>query len=702
MTGRSRIWPGTPYPLGASWDGRGVNFALFSENGEKVELCLYDPRGLRQIDSFFLPERTDDVFHGYVPEARPGMLYGYRVYGPYEPRNGHRFNHHKLLLDPYAKQVAGKLRWTDANYGYRLGSAREDLSFDRRDNARSMVKGVVVDSTFTWGNDRHPARDWARTIIYEAHLRGLTAHCDQIDGAIRGTAAGLNGHVIDHLKRLGVTVIEFLPVHYAVNNRWLVAKGLTNYWGYNSLGYFAVNPHFLSENNLYEFKSMVARLHAADIEVVLDVVYNHTGEGNRLGPTLSFRGIDNKSYYRLGADPQYYDDVTGTGNTLNFTHPRVVQLVMDSLRYWVEEMHVDGFRFDLATALGRTGTGFDWRAGLFDAIRQDPVLAGTKLIAEPWDLGLGGYQLGNMGQPFAEWNDRYRNTVRQFWRGDKGRLPELASRLAGSADIFEYSRRKPWASINHVTCHDGFTLADLVSYEHKHNEANGEQNHDGTDENFSANYGSEGPSSDPAIVELRRRQRRNLLATLLLSQGTPMLLAGDEFGHSQHGNNNAWCQDNEISWINWRIDAEDDQTDFIARLIRLREEHPALPWPRFLHGQVRDEDGLPDIGWFRPDGQEMTSTDWEDPEARTLGMLVNGRVGVGLDAGGRHLSDVPLLVLLHAGFGPIDFYLPRVAHALGWCELLDTARYTSSNVCDFGTAYHMESRSVALMLLQEA
>ncbi|MGH8161474.1 MAG: glycogen debranching protein GlgX [Gammaproteobacteria bacterium] len=681
MTTTQRSWrqaPGLPYPLGATWDGCGVNFALFSANAEKVELCLFDRRGRREFARIELVERTGDVWHGYLPDARPGLLYGYRVYGPYEPRQGHRFNHHKLLLDPYARALAGHVRWSDTNFGYRVDSPRADLSFDRRDSAHAVPKCIVVDPAFSWTDTCRPNRPWSDSIVYEAHLKGYTAQHPDIAEPVRGTAAGLaEDAAIEHLLRLGVTAIELLPVQAALSSRWLQEKGLINYWGYTTVGFFAPDPRLLNGNYPDEFRRMVARLHAAGIEVILDVVYNHTGEGNELGPTLCFRGIDNASYYRLNDDdPRYYEDVTGTGNTLNFAHLRVVQLVMDSLRLWAGEYQIDGFRFDLATTLAREGAGFDPGAGFLDSLRQDPLLARTKLIVEPWDVGHDGYRLGQFGAPFAEWNDRYRDTVRRFWRGDTGVLTELGGRLLGSSELFEPGGDRPWASINFVTCHDGFTLADLVSYERKHNEANGEDSRDGTNENYSANYGVEGPTDDPAINALRRRQRRNLLATLLLSQGTPMILGGDEFGRSQQGNNNAWCQDNALSWFDWERLGEREQADidFLARLIAFRHAHPVLRAPHFLHARVHDEEGVPDILWLGTSGEEFTSDDWYRPQGTTVGMLLNGRVVIGRDARGRPVHDTCLLVIFHAGSEDIQFALPNRPSGSGWKRLLDTAR----------------------------
>ena len=674
--GRQRLAPGSPQPLGATWDGRGVNFALFSANAEKVELCLFDSGSQRERERVELVERTGDVWHGYLPEGCPGMLYGYRVYGAYDPRAGHRFNHHKLLLDPYARALTGQLRWSDANFGYRIGSPRGDLSFDRRDNARAVPKCVVVDPAFGWGGDRRLRTPWPETVLYEVHLKGYTMRHPGVPEALRGTAAGFASEVaVEHLVRLGVSAVELLPVQAALNPRWLAEQGRSNYWGYATIGFFAPDPRFLGGGGPEEFRRMVARLHAAGIEVILDVVYNHTGEGNHLGPTLVFRGIDNASYYRLQEKPYFYDDLTGTGNTLKLAHPAVLRMVLDSLRMWVEEYHVDGFRFDLATTLAREDHEFDSGAGFLDALRQDPVLADTKLIAEPWDLGPRGYRLGQFGAPFAEWNDRYRDDARRFWRGDPDALSPLGRRLTGSADIFETSRRRPWASINFVTCHDGFTLADLVSYAAKHNEANGEDNKDGSNENFSANYGVEGETDDDGIRALRRRQRRNLLAMLLLSQGTPMLLGGDEFGRSQGGNNNAWCQDNELSWFDWhglREEAEAD-IDYVAHLLALRRRHPALRAPHYLHGQRSDAAGLADILWFGADGSPFKHDDWHRADAATVGMLLNGGMGVYSDERGGGVYDGCLFLVLHRGAEAIEFVPPGLDSRTRWRRLLDTA-----------------------------
>ncbi|MBP7335377.1 glycogen debranching protein GlgX [Niveispirillum sp.] len=673
---RTIVWPGRPDPLGATWDGLGVNFALFSAHAEKVELCLFDSDGSREIERITLPECTDDVWHAYLPEARPGLLYGYRVHGPYDPSRGHRFNANKLLLDPYAKALEGPMRWSDAHFGYRMGAAREDLSIDRRDNARGMPKCRVIDPAFTWGLERRPRVPWTDTIIYEAHVRGQTLRHPDIAPGLRGTFTGLASQpMIDHLKALGVTAVELLPVHGFTDDRHLVERSLHNYWGYASICFFAPEPRYMTGRSTREFKNMVARLHDAGIEVILDVVYNHTGEGNHLGPTLSFRGIDNASYYLLHPhDKRFYQDHTGTGNTLNLAHPRVLQMVMDSLRHWVVDMHVDGFRFDLATTLAREAHGYDSGAGFLDAVRQDPVLAGVKLIAEPWDIGPGGYRVGQFPSGWSEWNDRYRDTVRRFWRGDEGMLPELAARLTGSADIFDNARRRPWSSVNFVTSHDGFTLADLVSYNAKHNEANQEGNRDGHDANFSNNHGVEGPTDDPVIKAVRHRQARNMLATLLLSQGTPMLTAGDELLRSQQGNNNAYCQDNEVSWIDWPGVGQDERamTRFVARLTGLRRTHPVLRRGRFLHGREVSPDGLKDITWINPQGVEKAAEQWRDGQARCLGLLLNGRAGPHLAVDGTPSLDGVLLLIVNAGEAAADFILPALPGGEGWRCLLDT------------------------------
>jgi glycogen operon protein len=657
-----RVEPGLPHPLGATWDGGGVNFALFSAHAEKVELCLFDPNGKRETDRIALPEYTHEVWHGYFPEIRPGQLYGYRVHGPYDPKNGQRFNHHKLLIDPYAKALHGELRWHDSAFGYRVGHAQADLARDRRDSAFVMPKCVVIDTAVTWGEDRPPRRAWRDTIVYEAHVKGMTAARDDIPDQIRGSFAGLaDPRVIDHLVRLGVTAIELMPVQAFFDDRYLVEKKLVNYWGYNTINYFSLAPRYISHGSSHhEFKVMVRRLHEAGIEVILDVVYNHTAEGNHMGPTLSFRGIDNASYYMLAQDKRFYFDTTGCGNTVNLRHPRVLQMVMDSLRYWVEECHVDGFRFDLATSLGREYDEFDPNAVFFDAVRQDPVLSRAKMIAEPWDLGPNGYQVGHYPPGWAEWNGRYRDVMRSYWKGDAGLLPAFARDILASADLFEHQGRKPWASVNFVTAHDGFTLLDLYSYNSKHNEANQEENRDGHDDNRSWNCGVEGPTDDPAILDLRDRMRRNAMATMLLSHGTPMLLMGDEVGRSQNGNNNAYCQDNEIAWLEWKNVGDRDRAfmEFTRGLIRIRRSYALLQSNTFLHGQAIDQKGTPNVSWYRPDGVEMDAGSWTDPNAKVVGLLLR-------DTGTR------LLLLVNSYHEPIQFKLPD-AGAQYWQMRADT------------------------------
>jgi glycogen operon protein len=655
--------------LGATWDGRGTNFALFSANARKVELCLFDRQGRREVERVALPERTEDVWHGYLNDVVPGQLYGYRVHGPYEPERGLRFNAHKLLVDPYAKWITGRLVWSDAHFGYRAGSPRGDLSFDRRDNARGMPKAVVIDEAFTWGEERRPSIPWEETIIYEAHVKGLTAQREDVPPGWRGTFRGLSApSMIEHLKRLGVTAIELLPIHAFVDDRHLIERGLSNFWGYNSIGFFAPEARYALEPPLDAFRSTVSRLHDAGIEVILDVVYNHTAEGNHLGPTLSFRGIDNTSYYWLQSNqPRFYDDFTGCGNALNLTHPRVLQMVMDSLRYWVEVCHVDGFRFDLASTLGRGAAGFDGRAPFFAAIRQDPVLAGVKLIAEPWDIGPGGYRVGAFPAGWSEWNDHFRRTLRRYWTGEGNLIGELGRRMTSSADLFDHDGRAPRSSINHVTVHDGFTLADLTSYQHKHNEANGEQNRDGSDDNYSTNCGVEGPTNDPDILRLRRRLRCNLLTSLMLAQGVPLLLAGDEAGNSQNGNNNAYCQDNPTGWIDWSgLHHADDNTDLIAQLTALRRRFAQLRPRRWVEG--RRADGTFGVLWLTPQATEMTEADWNFPEGRFLSYVL-APVEEGQSS---------LYIVLNTAVETIAFTLPQFDAYRRWMALLDTAAHVPS------------------------
>ena len=702
MAGRiDALWPGRPHPRGASWDGMGVNFALFSERAERVELCLFDRTGRHEVQRLALREQTDQVWHGYLPQARPGQLYGWRVHGPYQPRDGHRFNPHKLLLDPYARCITGSMRWHDALFGYRIGHADEDLSFDRRDSAPYMPRCKVVETAFSWGDDRHPRVPWHETVIYEAHVRGLTLQHPGVPPELRGTYAGLAcAPVIDHLVRLGVTTVELMPVHSFVDDRHLVEAGRRNYWGYNSIGFFAPDARYSASGKIAEFKSMVRTLHAAGLEVVLDVVYNHTAEGSHLGPTLGFRGIDNAAYYRLEpGQPRYYQDFTGCGNTLNMQHPRVLQLLMDSLRYWVTEMHVDGFRFDLASALARELHAVDRLSAFFDVLRQDPVLSQVKLIAEPWDLGAGGYQVGNFPVGWTEWNDRYRDTMRSYWKGEGGLIGEFAQRFTGSSDLYNRSSRRPYASINFIAAHDGFTLADLVSYDHKHNQANGEHNRDGHDHNLSWNCGVEGPTDDPAVLALRARQQRNFIATLLLSQGVPMLLAGDEMGRSQAGNNNAYCQDSPLSWVDWALDEHRQVLlGFTRRLMALRARHPVFRRRDFFQGRPLYGSSVRDIAWLQPDGSEMTAEAWGQGHARALAVFLSGD-GLGdVDAQGRPLRDDSFLLLFNAHSGPVSFVLPHGLSAGPGELLVDTrsAHPPAGVSIEPGQAYELAGRALAL------
>jgi isoamylase len=698
------VWPGRPYPLGASWDGEGVNFALYSEHAEKVELCLFDNSGKREIQRIPLAEQTDMVWHSYLPEVRPGQLYGYRVFGPYAPEKGHRFNHHKLLLDPYGKQIQGSIRWSDSHFGYRVGSKQEDLSFDRRDDAAGMPKNQVIDSAFTWGADAPPRIAWHETIIYELHVKGFTMCHPDVPSHLRGTYAGLaTAPVIDYLTHLGVTSIELMPVHSFVDDRQLVERGLRNYWGYNSVGFFALEPRYLATSSINEFKTMVKTLHSAGLEVILDVVYNHTAEGNHLGPTLSLKGIDNSAYYRLTPENRrYYKDYTGTGNTLNMQHPRVLQLIMDSLRYWVLEMHVDGFRFDLAATLARELHAVNRLGAFLDIIHQDPILSQVKLIAEPWDLGEGGYQVGNFPVGWAEWNDRYRDTVRSYWKGDGGVVSDLAYRITGSSDLYAHSGRRPYASVNFVTAHDGFTLQDLVSYNEKHNEANGENNRDGTDNNRSWNCGAEGPTDNTDIQALRAKQKRNLLATLLLSQGVPMIYSGDAMGHTQMGNNNAYCQDNTISWLNWTLQAEDrDLLAFVQRMINLRKRHPVFRRRRFFQGRPIKGANVKDILWLNPKGNEMSEDEWRDASVRCLGMFLSGQGLDETDERGRKLSDENFFMLFNAHHEDVAFTLPAFRPGARWGAWMDTSReggLRTVETYDAGAVYPLQARSLVVLM----
>ncbi|MBS3941631.1 MAG: glycogen debranching protein GlgX [Actinobacteria bacterium] len=676
------IWPGEPYPLGATYDGFGTNFAIFSEAAEKVELCLFDIEGAGDAEAagsnerrISLTEVTGYVWHGYLPNVGPGQRYGYRVHGPYDPENGSRCNPAKLLIDPYAKAVDGELHWDQAVFGYTFGDP--DGPPNDLDSAPFVPRSVVANPFFEWGDDRHPRIPMHQSIIYEVHTKGLTMNHPDVPEAQRGTYAGLSHPaVIDYLKDLGVTAVELLPVHRHVPESDLVEKGLTNYWGYNSIGYLAPHDGYASgsaEQAVTEFKQMVKTLHAAGIEVILDVVYNHTAEGNHLGPTLSLKGIDNGAYYRLvDDDPRYYMDYTGTGNSMNMRHPHVLQLIMDSLRYWVNEMHVDGFRFDLASTLARELHDVDRLSTFFEVIQQDPVISQVKLIAEPWDVGEGGYQVGNFPPLWSEWNGMYRDTMRDFWRGEAATLPEFASRLTGSSDLYESDTRRPNASINFVTAHDGFTLADLVSYNDKHNDDNGEDNNDGTDDNRSWNCGVEGPTDDPDIVALRRRQQRNFLTTLMLSQGVPMLLGGDEIGRSQRGNNNGYCQDNEISWFDWES-ADEDLLAFTKGLIALRKDHPVFRRRRWFQGRPLRGEEIDDIGWLRPDGTEMDDQDWDASYAKSLQVFLNGNGIASPDPRGQHVVDDSFLILFNAGDETIEFTLPPEAWGAEWRVVVDTA-----------------------------
>jgi glycogen operon protein len=697
--------------LGATWDGAGVNFSLFSENATAVELCLFDsPEGGKEIARILMKDQTDQIWHLYLPEARPGQLYGYRVYGPYEPKGGHRFNPSKLLLDPYAKAIAGTVQWSDALFGYAVGHTDADLSFDERDSSSGIPKCVVVDPAFSWGDDSSPRIPWHKTIIYELHVKGYTALHPDVPGELRGTYAGLTcPALLKYLTDLGITAVELMPVHQFVADKRLVDRGLTNYWGYNSIGFFAPDSRYSSSGvmgqQVSEFKTLVKTLHREGIEVILDVVYNHTAEGNHLGPTLCFRGIDNAAYYRLLADnKRYHVDYTGTGNTLDMTHPRVLQLIMDSLRYWIIEMHVDGFRFDLASALARELHEVDRLGAFFDIIHQDPVISQVKLIAEPWDLGEGGYQVGNFPVLWAEWNGKYRDTVRRFWRGDSAQVSRLAYRLTGSSDLYEHGGRLPYASINFVTAHDGFTLRDLVSYNEKHNEANGEANHDGTDDNLSWNCGVEGSTNDPSILSIRARQQRNFLATLIFSQGVQMILAGDEIGRTQQGNNNAYCQDSEISWVDWNLDQSKlELLSFTKKLIRIFRRHTVLQRRHFFQGRKILGSEVKDLTWFRPDGREMTEEDWKNPETRCIGLRLAGDAIEEVDARGNRILDDTLLILLNAHHEPIPFVLPAYRPKMRWELLIDTREAMGrkpDRPLGGGVPYNLEGRSLALFRLR--
>jgi isoamylase len=694
------LWPGAPYPLGATPYPDGVNFSLFSEHAERVELCLFDPSGRVELQRFELLERVDQVWHGFVPGLGPGQRYGYRIHGPYRPEAGMRFNPHKLLLDPYAKALAGRLQWSDVHLGYQPAGNEGQEAYDQRDNAQLVPHAQVIDPEFDWGDDRPPRIPWHDTIIYELHVRGFTKLHPDVPPPLRGTYAGLgSAPAIAYLKSLGITTVELMPVHAAIDEPHLSMRGLTNYWGYNSIGYFAPDQRLAAGDAVAEFKAMVKALHAAGLEVILDVVYNHTAEGDHLGPTLCFRGIDNVAYYRLQPDdPRHYMDFTGCGNTLNMRHPRVLQLIMDSLRYWVLEMHVDGFRFDLASALARELYEVDRLSSFFDVIHQDPVLSQVKLIAEPWDLGEGGYQVGNFPIGWTEWNGRYRDEVRAYWKGEGGMIDELAYRLTGSSDLYEQGGRRPHASINFVTSHDGFTLHDLVSYDHKHNEANLEGGRDGENHNLSWNCGVEGPTGDPAVIRLRDLQKRAFLATLLLSQGVPMLLAGDEMGRTQGGNNNAYCQDNEISWVRWG-DADQRLTGFVRGLIALRRRHPTFRRRHFFQGQPLKGADVRDIIWLAPSGEEMSDAAWHHDLARHLGLLLSGTGLRETDERGNRLEDDDFLLLFNASDRVVDFTIPTLRSELAWTVTLDTAHPERQRGPSHapGTRYALAAHSLAVL-----
>lgn len=693
-------WPGKPYPLGATYDGLGTNFAVFSEVATRVELCLFDGDGTEA--RIALPEVDAFVWHGYLPTAEPGQRYGYRVHGPYDPAGGQRCNPNKLLIDPYAKAIDGQFDWNQELFGYTFG---EPDSRNDDDSARSMPKSVVISPYFDWGTDRPPKREYADTVIYEAHVKGLTRTHPDIPEAMRGTYSAIaHPVIIEHLRGVGATAIELMPVHHFTNDSALIDRGLSNYWGYNTIGFFAPDSKYATSTipggQVPEFKAMVHALHEADIEVILDVVYNHTAEGNHLGPTVSFRGIDNAAYYRLTDDDKnYYLDYTGTGNSLNVGHPHCLQLIMDSLRYWVTEMHVDGFRFDLAATLAREFYDVDRLSSFFELVQQDPVVSQVKLIAEPWDIGPGGYQVGNFPPQWTEWNGRYRDTVRDFWRGEAGTLGEFAYRISGSADLYAHTARRPVASINFVTVHDGFTLRDLVSYNDKHNEDNGENNNDGESRNRSWNCGAEGPTSDPAITELRRRQQRNFLTTLFLSQGVPLLSHGDELGRTQEGNNNAYCQDNSISWIDWD-DADLGLLEFTRKLAALRAAHPAFRRKRFFDGRPvrrRGSEQIPDISWFRPDGTEMSDEDWDSGFGKSVAVYLNGQGIPNRDARGRRVIDDSFVLCFNAHDESIEFMLPPAAFGDAWQAVVDTATAPEPGEVKAGEPVVVEARAIVVL-----
>ncbi|CAN5131008.1 glycogen debranching protein GlgX [soil metagenome] len=703
-----KVLPGKPYPLGATWDGQGVNFAIFSENATEIELCLFeDVDAIEESERIPMHEVTTHIWHCYLPYMWPGQLYGYRVHGPHDPENGLRFNHHKLVIDPYAKAISGQVKWEAPLFGYTLGDDAMDLSLDEQDSAWGMPKGVVIIPNFDWEGDQAPKTPWNQSVIYEVHVKGFTKTHPDVPPNQRGTYAGLASPVmIDYLKELGVTAVELLPVHDFLNDKHLVDSGLTNYWGYNTTNFFAPDARYSSAGDtgeqVAEFKAMVKSLHRAGIEVILDVVYNHTSEGSELGPTLSFRGIDNTTYYRLVPDQErYYMDYTGTGNTLNARHPQVLQLIMDSLRYWIIEMHVDGFRFDLASALARGLHDVDRLAAFFDIIHQDPVISQVKLIAEPWDIGDGGYQVGNFPVLWTEWNGKYRDAIRRYWRGDESQVAELGYRLTGSSDLYEGDGRRPNASKNFIVAHDGFTLNDLVSYNEKHNDANGEDGRDGADDNESWNHGVEGPTDDPEIIELREQQKRNFLATLLFSQGVPMICGGDEISRTQCGNNNAYCQDNEISWFNWELDERQTALlEFTRHVIRVRQEHPALRRRKFFQGRRIHGSDVRDITWLRPDGERMTDEEWDSGWVRCLGMRLGGLALDDYDALGDRVTDDTLLMLINSHAESVPFTLPTSARGLHWDVVVNTHEpelAEGENPIPNGSVFDLPGRSLVLL-----
>ncbi len=703
-----RVLPGEPFPLGATWDGNGVNFALYSENAESVELCLFNSTTGDGEQRIKVKEMTHHIWHCYLPGLKPGQLYGYRVHGPYDPPNGDRFNPNKLLLDPYAKAISGTIQWSDAMFGYEMGHKDQDLSFSTTDSAPNVPKSIVVDPTFNWEDDKPLKIPYHRTIIYETHVKGFTKQHPDIPENIRGTYAGLCHPVtIKYLQELGITAIELMPVHHFITDRYLHDKGLTNYWGYNSIGYFAPDARFCSGDpasgiQVNEFKQMVKEFHRAGIEVILDVVYNHTGEGNHMGPTVCFRGVDNKSYYRLTEDKRYYMDYTGTGNTLNTTMPPVLRLIMDSLRYWILEMHVDGFRFDLASTLARELHEVDRLGSFFDIIHQDPIISQVKLIAEPWDVGEGGYQVGNFPPGWAEWNGKYRDCMRDLWRGADSMLAEFAERSTGSSDLYKDDYRKPQAGINFITAHDGFTLHDLVTYNEKYNEANGEDNKDGESHNRSWNCGVEGETEDPNINALRAKQKRNLLTTLFLSQGVPMIVAGDEFSRTQKGNNNAYCQDNEISWLDWR-NADMELLDYTRKLIRFYRSHPVFSRKRWFKGRPIHGTQVEDIAWFHPSGEEMSEENWNSDVARSLAVYLNGKALRMTAPDGTTIVDDSFLIVLNAADHAVEFQLPPERYGTAWSRVIDTASGTIQEdgaTIDAGNSITTADRSVTVLVLK--